>query len=445
MSIPFLVSELPQHRRSSIFRDLSVEEKETKYNRFTFGGRGGRTEIVCASLSPDESTINLPLSYCYQTLPDYIVFYNHPSPRSPYTFDIPLMKRQLQTLPQITEILDRTGSVVISLPCGWGKTVIAIYLSSLKQTVSALIIVHRRSLMDQWVYNIKKCCPRATVHLLSNKSTTRSRPEGINFYLATVSSLVKRPPGEYGLNHIGLLIVDEAHLICSPVYSQILSHIYPQYSIALTATPYRSDGCDKILELYFGPEIVYRKTYELFNVYTLSTRFKPTVEKNSTGGVDWNKIIESITLQPGVNELICRVILHFHYRNIFVLTKRVDHAEVLKKMLEAKGETDVAIFIASQREYRINSRVLISTFSKTGVGFDNPRMDMFVLATDVESQIQQYFGRVFRKEGVSPIIVDIIHDFCSFRNHLLTRVMEYTAAGGVMRKFEDWFPGLRLN
>lgn len=53
---------------------------------------------------------------------------------------------------------------------------------------------------------------------------------------------------------VDVCIVDECHLIMSRVLSQCLYGVEPRFLIGLSATPYRTDGLDPLLDAYFGPQ-----------------------------------------------------------------------------------------------------------------------------------------------------------------------------------------------
>ena len=67
------------------------------------------------------------------------------------------------------------------------------------------------------------------------------------------------------------------------------------------------------------------------------------------------------------NKKLVDIIRYFKTRNFLVLCKRIDQASIIKKMLKDKGE-DVDIFTGTSRKFNRDSRILISTYSKTGVG-----------------------------------------------------------------------------
>ena len=48
--------------------------------------------------------------------------------------------------------------------------------------------------------------------------------------------------------------------------------------------------------------------------------------------------------------------------------------------------------------------------TKTGTGFDHPKMDCLILASDLESYFVQILGRVLRRPDIKPIVFDFVDD-----------------------------------
>jgi superfamily II DNA or RNA helicase len=102
----------------------------------------------------------------------------------------------------------------------------------------------------------------------------------------------------------------------------------------------------------------------------------------------------------------------------------------------AKNDS-VDVFTGSTKTFDSNARILIVTCSKGGVGFDHSKLDMLIIAADVENLFIQYLGRVFRRDDSIPIVVDIRDRFQPFQRHLRTRMKTYLETGGVINKYED--------
>jgi len=64
---------------------------------------------------------------------------------------------------------------------------------------------------------------------------------------------------------------------------QCVHHIY---IIGLTAPPYRMDGLNSLLDMYFGKYKIARTLWREHIAYKVSTGFKPTVEQTANGRVN---------------------------------------------------------------------------------------------------------------------------------------------------------------
>lgn len=432
MSYTINLELLSNETRKKISSDLEVIPKETKY--------GKKESVLCFDTYNVQTDyfVSLPFSYVFQNMrkelsisfPNYDTLY----PRaSGYTFDGTLNKVQNEIKDETYDILNRTRSILISLFCGAGKTAYSIFLCS-KLQYKVCVLCHRINLIDQWEYAIHKFCPEALVQVL--QGNTPIDPDA-DFYIMNVANVSKRSVDDF--NHVGILVIDEAHTICTENLSKSLFYFRPKYLIGLTATPDRTDGMGKILDLYFGEERISRKLYRPFNSYVYNTGFKPKSEQNAQGRLDWNSVLSSQGCDNDRNEMIVDTIRYFKTRNFLVLCKRVDQANILLSKLKDAGE-DVDIFVSTSRKFDRTSRILLSTYSKTGVGFDHPKLDALIVASDVEEGIEQYVGRVFRREDVVPIVFDFLDKMHTLFKHFMTRRALYLSIGGDVKQFDETFP-----
>ena len=129
--------------------------------------------------------------------------------------------------------------------------------------------------------------------------------------------------------------------------------------------------------------------------------------------------------------MIINLLLQFKERRFLVLTKRIEQANILFNALKEINSVD--IYIGTNTYYNSEKRILISTFSKSGVGFDNPILDALLVASDIGSEpaIIQFVGRCFRKDEVSPIIIDLCDRFGPLISHLKSREEIYKSIGGI--------------
>lgn len=389
--------------------------------------------------------ILLPFSYCHNFLASKLIKHNlclkYPNDHikypkcKPFEFPDKLRKNQKNIEKDVIEILNRTHSIVIAPYTGFGKTFFALYLC-FKMKYQVAISVNRIKLIDQWIKSIKKRCPGATYQVIESKIEI---DKDANFYIFNMTNISKRDMNEF--SHVGVLICDEVHTLCTPSNSQTLFYFQPKYLIALSATPYRTDKLSDLVHLYFGIEIIYEELYRPFNVYCCYTDFVPKIK--SKNGLEWNKVIESICMEDTIIELVINIARFFITRNILILTKRVEiEGKLYYDKLKSYNE-NVDIFTGKKNHFDENCRILIATCSKAGVGFDLEKLDMLIVASDMEENFIQYLGRVFRKEDHFPIIVDIVHGkFFPLYNHFKTRKMIYEKSGGEIKNIFTCFPEL---
>lgn len=293
-------------------------------------------------------------------------------------------------------------------------------------------------LIDQWIDSIKKFCPGATYQVIMGKTKI---DKTANFYIFNMTNMKKRNLKDF--SHVGLLICDEIHTMCTPDNMLTIFYFQPSYLIGLSATPYRTDKLSDLIHIYFGIEIILRELYRPFNSYCCYTDFVPKIKENSQGGLDWNSVIESVCGEDVIIDLIVEISRFFCSRNILILTKRVEKegTVIFDKLRDYEEKVD--IYTGKKNYYDENCRILVSTVSKSGTGFDFPKMDLLIIASDMEENFIQYLGRVFRREDTFPIIIDIVHSkFRPLYNHFMTRKTIYTNSGGEIKNLLTSFPEL---
>jgi len=272
-------------------------------------------------------------------------------------------------------------------------------------------------------------CPSGKVQRL----TPQSKKKDCDFYIMNAQNVEKM--GNNFFNDIGTVIIDESHLIMAETLSRSLQYVRPRYLIGLTATPYRPDGLDKLLSLYFGNYKIIRKLWREHTAYKVCTGFKPRIEYGQNGRVNWGVVLDSQANDRDRNELVIKLLKYFKDRNILVLTKRISQGEYLIQRLTEDGE-DVTSLIGTNQEFEVTSRILVGTSSKVGTGFDHPKLDALLLAGDVEEYFIQYLGRVFRTKEVVPVIIDLVDNYSVLDKHYQTRRKIYQDHGGTVKNFD---------
>lgn len=348
-------------------------------------------------------------------------------------FEGVLRDEQIIVKKEALEKLTNKGSVILSLHTGFGKTILAINLAC-NIKLKTLVIVNKIVLVKQWEESILKFCPTALVQKLTPKSKIKES----DFYIMNAMNIEKM--GRKFFQNIGLVICDEAHLLVAETLSRSLQYLTPRYLIGLSATPYRLDGLNKLLDLYFGEDKIIRDMNREHIIYRVNTGLEIEMELvESTGKVNWGAVLKSQSENEERNELIVKIIREFKDRNFLVLCKRVEQATYLYSKLKDEGE-HVDNLIGSKQEFDTNCRVLVGIHQKVGTGFDWAKADALLLATDLDAYFIQSLGRVFRRRDTIPIVFDLVDKNFILLKHFKNRSEVYEKVGGKIVSFNRKYP-----
>ena len=387
----------------------------------------GQTKYIQPYTLVGDVKVSLPFAYAARVLkvqrPSRKTF-----PSTHVRFQGTLRPEQKTVRKEAVQCLNKRGSVIVSAYCGFGKTICAVHMAA-GIGFRTLIIVNKIVLMRQWEESILKFCPKAVVHRVTAKSPKKLG----DFYIMNAQNVEKK--GRDFFSDVGLVIVDEAHMIMAETLSRSLQYVYPRYLIGLTATPYRPDGLNILLQLYFGRHKIIRKLHRKHIVYKVDTGFIPKVERTLQGRVNWGSILDQQANCVSRNELILDIIESHSDRNFLVLVKRISQGEYLIGKLEERG-VSVTNLIGSNQEFESSARVLIGTCQKVGTGFDHPKLNTLILAADIQEYFIQYLGRIFRVRDSEPIVFDLVDSNGILRKHFATRQRVYREHGGVIKSWK---------
>ena len=339
-----------------------------------------------------------------------------------------LRDEQKEIKRETIHFLNKTGSAIISAYPGFGKTCTSINIA-IGIGFKTLIIVNKIVLINQWKESILKFCPDASIQIV----TAKSRLTDAHFYIVNAINVPKLSKRFF--DDIGTVIVDELHLIMAESLSKSLMNVFPRYLLGLSATPYRPDSLDKLIDIYFGTNKVCRKLWRKHIAYKVRTNFKPEVEYASNGKINWSSIIDQQGNNKERNKLIVNLVLTFPERNFLILVKRVSQGEYLLNTLISYGEHATSL-LGNNQTFDREARILIATGQKCGTGFDHDKLDTLVLASDFEEYFVQYLGRIFRKQHTEPVVYDFVDKNGILEKHFKTRKEIYTEHGGVIKQYD---------
>lgn len=313
----------------------------------------------------------------------------------------------------------------LSATTAFGKTVFAIAMIA-QRKVNTLILVHRKSLLDQWK---KQLNDFLEINEVVDENTKRRKK-----HLSPIGELCSEKDSLHGLIDIaliqsclennevkpfvrdyGMMIVDECHHVSSVSFEQVLKLVNAHYVYGLTATPIRKDGhqpiifmqCGKIRYTADAKSQMGRQSF----VRTLIPRFT-SFRNISPDTKTYTQTIEALSADEVRNKLIIEDVktVIAEGRTPIILTNLTSHVRILAELLQPHASHVVSLVGAdSAKEKRIAmeklgnipasaSLAIVATGKYIGEGFDYPRLDTLFLALPIswKGNIAQYAGRLHR-------------------------------------------------
>lgn len=308
---------------------------------------------------------------------------------------------------------------VIVAPPGSGKTIVGLKIIS-DRNQPALIIVHRKQLVEQWIERIETFLgiPK---HEIGRIEQGKSKV-GKKITIATIQSLSKelnKPESDSLTNSFGTIIVDECHHIPAKTYRDTIAKLPTYYLYGLTATPFRKFNDGKIIFSHLGEIIVEIKPTEIS-----SYKQAKIIIRNTELDIPFNSKIDQF-------ETLSKVLVHDSARNkliledifielklgkkVVIITERKEHIDTLNQYLKQSYETLTLSGNDSEssrnQKWKTlkegNYQVLITTGQYFGEGTDlqNANSLFLVYPFAFEGKLIQYIGRVQRSE-ITPTIYD---------------------------------------
>lgn len=326
----------------------------------------------------------------------------------------------------------------VCLPCGAGKTVLFIYIIFRILRKVAAIVVHTNQLADQWEERIRYFCPNAKIGRVQGSTIITQDCDVIICMLKTVAMKENLPPDLFA--RVGVMIIDECHLVSTHAFSQMLSRWCVRRVYGLSATPHRKDKMDAILECHIGGQI-YTGTREKVPVsvklcYTDVSSLQELTNKK-TQKVDQVAMISQLVQDIRRTELIADVVIKFHSSKVLLLSERRSHLEDIQTAILAKqpGLSDnVGLYMGKMSKADLKHSesclIILGTYTIASVGLDIRGLNTLILASP-RSDVVQASGRIQRDMTPSfdKTIVDICDRFSVFKAQIFKRTKFYKDSG----------------
>jgi superfamily II DNA or RNA helicase len=308
---------------------------------------------------------------------------------------------------------------IISAPTASGKTVMALQIIANKKQ-PALIIVHRKQIMDQWMERIEAFLgiPQKDIGRMGQGRAK----EGKRVTVAMIQSLGKQLEKDEKNKlacAFGTVIIDECHHIPAETFRQTILKLTPYYQYGFTATPFRSADDDRLLFVHLGSIIAeikaqeieeYKRARIVIRETDLHVPFNPKTDQIETlykvlaHDTDRNRLI--------INDVQAEL---EKGRKAVILTERKEHIDTLYQYLKQSHEIicmsgdDPESARKSKwkrlREGRYQGLITTGQFFGEGSDLQNASCLFLVFPFSFKGKLIQYIGRVQRSE-ITPVIYD---------------------------------------
>ncbi|MBK0371237.1 DEAD/DEAH box helicase [Flavobacterium agrisoli] len=347
----------------------------------------------------------------------------------PYSFSAALRNHQ----EKVIEKISKKDFGVIVAPPGSGKTIIGLKIIAEKGQ-PALIVVHRKQLLEQWQERIQAFLgiPKHEIGIIGQGKTKI----GAQITIATIQSLPKQIAQIQ--NQFGTVLVDECHHIPAETFRNTIAQLNTFYLYGLTATPFRKYNDDKLIFAFLGEIISEVSNNEIENY-----KHAQIIVRNTDFHIPFNSKTDNF-------ETLSKVLVHDSERNkvilndikneisngkkVAIITERKEHIDTLNLFLKSsyevvtlRGEdSDVNKKSKWQTLQQGNFQVLITTGQYFGEGSDLKNISSLFLAYpfSFKGKLIQYIGRVQRSE-ITPTIYDYRDSKIDYLNKMFLKRNSY--------------------
>ena len=329
------------------------------------------------------------------------------------------------------------GGAILEVPCGRGKTVMALKIISEIQK-KTLILVHKEFLMNQWIERIAEFLPSARIGKIQGQTQDI---EGKDIVIGMIQTMYNRDfPSEF-FDPFGLTIIDEVHRIGSEEFSKTLFKTVTPNMLGISATVDRKDKLTKLLYMFIGPKIYSedRKDDDIVQVRGIEFGSNDpeysTMEYDFRGNPKYSTMITKICAFGPRSDFIVRILDDLLKENpenqIMVLAHNRSLLSYLFDAIQYKiGEQrgSVGFYIGGMKEKDLKitegKRIVLATYAMAAEALDIKTLSTLVMATP-KTDIEQSVGRILRAKHASPIVVDIIDSHDLFKNQWRSRKTFY--------------------
>jgi len=386
----------------------------------------------------------------------------------------------------IEQFVQVGGNGLICVPCGRGKTFMAISIAA-RIGRKFMVVVDKEFLLQQWSGELQALMPGIRIGIIQEskkqidvvetkpvvftipelkeklralglkvggtkdellarlrEAEGEAKPAPVLKYdccIAMIQTLVQRDFAESDFRSFGLSIFDECHHLGAAHFSRALGKVQTKFMLGLSATPVRDDGLTKVFEWFIGKPVYWEKVREADpDVIVRKVAFDSDDPVYSNEPRDFRGEVALATLlthileyeprNEKIDEIMAELVARAD-RRILVLSDRKTHLERIEKGLP-KGTT-VSYYIGGMKEEVRESgartaQVLLGTYAMASEAMNIKTLNTMLMASP-RRKIEQSTGRILRVQKadrkVQPLIVDVVDSHDLYKKQWLKRRVYY--------------------
>jgi len=348
----------------------------------------------------------------------------------PHDFQMEIMKT----------FLERGANGLICVPCGYGKTFMALNLAvQLKRRF--LIVVDKEFLMNQWKSEIENFIVGARVGILQG-TKVQIDADKYDATICMIQTICRRELPNGFFDQYGFTIFDECHHLGASYFCNALRKVQTRWMLGLSATPDREDGLTRVFEAFLG-EPVYKNTLRAPDKEAVVKAVwfdskDPIYEElptNARGETVTAKLMNQIADFEPRNQRILSLLKEYATdpnRFILLLSDRISQLEWFETELNKTAFLH-GYYIGGMKQSVLDQnadkcQILLATYQMASEGFSIKKLNTVILATP-RKNVEQSTGRIFRQRiderKVAPHIIDIVDSHSMLVNRWYVRQRFY--------------------
>jgi superfamily II DNA or RNA helicase len=345
-----------------------------------------------------------------------------------------------------SESLEKGNGGILEVPCGRGKTVLALKIISLLKK-KALIIVHKEFLMNQWIERINEFLPGASVGKIQGSVFD---VEGKDIVIGMIQTLYDKEYEQDTFSCFGLTIIDEVHRIGSEQFSRTLFKTITPYMLGISATVDRKDKLTRVLHMFIGDKIYTEKREDDDMVSVRAVRYLTNdpefneVELDFRGMPKYSTMITKLCAYGPRSDFIIRIIKDLVEEEpdnqIMILCHNRSLLSYLYDGISYRNIASVGYYVGGMKQANLQEtetkQIVLATYAMAAEALDIKSLSTLVMVTP-KTDITQSVGRILRVKHDNPIIVDIVDPHDLFQNQWAQRRRFYKKCNYRIREIDS--------